>query len=68
MPGGMAHLTQPGNRRQARCLRTAPLGNGFHRRRPQMSHGGPVSPDNVEKTAVSPGGHFGSPTVTAEAE
>ena len=29
---------------------------------------GPVWPDNVEKTGVSPGGQSGSPTVTAEAE
>jgi hypothetical protein len=29
---------------------------------------GPVSPDNVQKTGVSPGGQSGSPIVAAEAE
>ena len=29
---------------------------------------GPVSPDNVHETGVSPGGRFGSPIVAAEAE
>jgi hypothetical protein len=29
---------------------------------------GPVSPDNVQETGVSPGGQSGSPIVAAEAE
>jgi hypothetical protein len=32
---------------------------------PEMRHGGPVSPDNVHETGVSPSGQFGSPIVAS---
>jgi hypothetical protein len=57
-----------GSVRLVRNPGTVPMmGDGFLMRSGGETWG-PVSPDNVQETGVSPGGRSGSPIVTAEAE